>query len=346
MNARLFDARLLTAMALVAVLAAGCGGGGNTVEPTAADVATVGSIHLSKTRFQDELSRARTTLKAQGQAFPKEGTTEYESLKAEAIWLLVQGAARELEAEKLGIDVTAKDVNKRIGSITKDYFGGSRSKYEAELKKEGLTDAEARNLIKGLLISEQLTTEVTKDLKVSDEDVHKQFIANRSQYPDEREVQYILVGKGKEQLAQQIYEKLKGGAAFAALAKQYSQDPSSKDKGGKLTAKRGQLVPNFDKVAFALKNGELAKPVNTPEYGWFVIKALSPVKKTSEKSVAETIRLQLLDEKKNQAMTDWASGLAKRFCTGGKISYQVGYTPNPDPCTQFTSTTTSTGSTP
>jgi len=65
-------------------------------------------------------------------------------------------------------------------------------------------------------------------------------------------------------------------------------------------------------------------------------------KKTTEKNVAETIRTQLFDEKKNQTMTDWAENLAKRSCTSGEIAYQVGYSPNPDPCAQFTSTTSTT----
>ena len=124
--------------------------------------------------------------------------------------------------------------------------------------------------------------------------MHDYFVENKAQYPPEREIQYILVGKNKEKLANEIYAKLQGGAKFAALAKQYSQDDSSKDTGGKLTAKKGQLVPKFEEVAFALKAGELSKPVNTPEYGWFVIKALKPVKKPTEKDVAETIRAQLL----------------------------------------------------
>jgi hypothetical protein len=101
-------------------------------------------------------------------------------------------------------------------------------------------------------------------------------------------------------------------------------------------------VPNFDKAAFALKTGELAKPVNTPEYGWFVLKAVTPVKETTEKDVADTIRAQLLGEKQNQTMTDWSANLAKSVCTDGKISYQIGFTPVPDPCAQYTQTTATT----
>ena len=136
----------------------------------------------------------------------------------------MQGAAREEEAKKLGIEVTDKDVDARVASITKQYFAGDKKKYAAELKKEGLTDAEARNLVKALLISEQLTTKVTSDLKISDADVHKYFVANKAQYPPTRDVQYILLGKDKEALAQKVYNELKGGADFAAMAKKYSQD--------------------------------------------------------------------------------------------------------------------------
>src|SRR4029079_153762 len=95
---RLFSkACFLLPVAVVALLVAGCGGGGGASADLAKDdIATVGAIHLTKTRFQDELNRAKASLTSQGQTFPKEGSTEYESIKAQAIWLLVQGAAREI----------------------------------------------------------------------------------------------------------------------------------------------------------------------------------------------------------------------------------------------------------
>ena len=84
-------------------------------------------------------------------------------------------------------------------------------------------------------------------------------------------------------------------------------------------------MPPFDKVAFALKNGELSAPVKT-QYGWHIIKALSGVKATSQtplKDVKEQIRQQLLQEKNAR----------RRSPSGSKdpneefeddVSYQVG----------------------
>jgi hypothetical protein len=41
-------------------------------------------------------------------------------------------------------------------------------------------------------------------------------------------------------------------------------------------------------------------------------------------------------------MNTWVSGLSKQFCSGSKIKYQVGYTPNPDPCTSTITNATTT----
>ena len=112
------------------------------------------------------------------------------------------------------------------------------------------------------------------------------YAANLSQYkkPATRAVQEILVGKNKQSLANQIYQQLEGGADFAALAKKYSQDPGSKDKGGNFTATQGADVPEFDKAVFAAtaKTNELLKPVNTAQYGWFVIKPTGDIKPAAD----------------------------------------------------------------
>ena len=80
---------------------------------------------------------------------------------------------------------------------------------------------------------------------------------------------HILVATEKE--ANDIEAKLKGGAKFEDLAKQYSLD-GSKDYGGDLgyfTAP--EMVPEFSKAAFALKVGDVSPPIKT-DYGWHVIR--------------------------------------------------------------------------
>ena len=74
-----------------------------------------------------------------------------------------------------------------------------------------------------------------------------------------------------KQRADSIYKVLKGGADFAEMARQYSQDPGSARQGGELPfVQRGQLVPEYEDVAFKLQPGEMSEVVKSP-YGYHII---------------------------------------------------------------------------
>jgi parvulin-like peptidyl-prolyl isomerase len=181
---------------------------------------------------------------------------------------------------------------------------------------------------------------VTGDVMLTDKQVEEYYRKNKSQYsqPESREVRHILV-KTRAQ-ADDIYNQLKAGADFTALAKKYSQDTGSKANGGKLTISKGQTVAPFDQTAFLLKKNEISKPVKT-EFGFHVIQPIGdvkPAKVTPLKDVKESIRQQLAQTKKNEAMTKWVDELKKDY--EDKISYAVGFTPPPAATSTATSTET------
>ncbi len=80
---------------------------------------------------------------------------------------------------------------------------------------------------------------------------------------------HILV-KTKEE-AEEIIKELKGGGDFAKIAKEKSECPSKQNGGDLGYFGKGMMVPEFEKAAFALKVGEISKPVQT-QFGWHVIK--------------------------------------------------------------------------
>jgi len=334
---------LVAVLALVVVVA-GCGGGGSSEDLSSSDVAVVGGQEISKTQFDSLMATAEASFKQQGRKFPKQGTSEYASIKSQAVTLLVQQAEREAKAKDLGIEISDKQVDARLKQIKQQYFQGKESTYKSQLKKQGLTETQVRSDIRAQLISEELFKKVTTDVKVSDGEVHKYYVEHGTEYqqPESRSVRHILVKK--KALADSIYSQLQGGGDFAKLAKKYSLDTVSAAQGGKYEAVKGRSVAPFDKVAFALKKDEVSKPVKT-QYGWHVIQALTAVKpagKTPEKQVAEQIRQQLLTTKKNDAVNSWAKDLQKDYCKGSQIKYQTGFQPSPDPCTTATASGTDT----
>jgi parvulin-like peptidyl-prolyl isomerase len=263
------------------------------------------------------------------------------------VTLLVQQAEREAEATKLGITISGKQIETHLVAVKKQYFGGSEVKYQAALKAQKLTDAEVRTNIRSQLLSQQLETALTKNLSVTPAAVSLYYLKHLTSYqtPETRLMRYILVGKNKSTLAHSLFQQLSGApdSTWCTLAKKYSQDPASKGTCGKPASPftKGQTVAEFDKLAFSLPTKKLAT-VNTAQYGWFVLQpiaAVTPATKTPFTKEAKTIAQTLLANQKNAFMTTWVDTTQKSYCHGGKIKYQAGYAPSPDPCA-VTNTTT------
>ncbi|HVV60062.1 MAG TPA: SurA N-terminal domain-containing protein [Gaiellaceae bacterium] len=344
---------------------AGCGGGGSksgssTVSGSVKaaklnpdDVVVVGNTHITQDDFTGLMNTGKATLKQQGQTFPKQGTTAYEQLKGNAVTNLLEQAELNDKAAALGIKVTDADVQKRLTAIIKQYYSGSRKKYETARKAQGVTDAYVLKVVRNQLIDQALYNRVTKNVKVGDAQIDTYFRNNPAQFPraaTSRKVRHILVKK--KSLATSIYNQLKKGddKTWCTLAKKYSQDPSSKNKCGVLTVTKGETVAVFDKVAFSEKTGVVHAPVyDASNYkSYFVIEPLGDIKPGATKPTAAEkaqISSTLSSTKKNTYMNNWVKQLQIADCKSSSIAYATGYKPSPDICTTLLSTTTSTSST-
>jgi parvulin-like peptidyl-prolyl isomerase len=91
--------------------------------------------------------------------------------------------------------------------------------------------------------------------------------------------------QAKRKQIEDILKRARAGEDFATLAKEYSEDPGSKDNGGELPPfSRGQMVPEFEAAAFALTNSQISDVVTTV-YGYHIIKLLD---KTPAKTIPFT----------------------------------------------------------
>lgn len=118
-------------------------------------------------------------------------------------------------------------------------------------------------------------TYVEDDLqaKISEDDIKARYEKDIAGYvaPEEVHARHILVKTEDE--ANAILKELAAGGDFQAIAKEKSQDPGSKANGGDLGFfAKGQMVPEFEAEAFALKPGETsAKPIKT-QFGYHIMK--------------------------------------------------------------------------
>jgi foldase protein PrsA len=101
-----------------------------------------------------------------------------------------------------------------------------------------------------------------------------------------------------ETKAKEVTDKLAKGENFEGLAKEYSTDPSVAQNSGDLGwFGKGEMVPEFDKVVFTLKEGEVSEPVKT-NFGYHIIKVTETVKPFDEmkESLNETVRKQKVQQ--------------------------------------------------
>ncbi|HXG75369.1 MAG TPA: peptidylprolyl isomerase [Gaiellaceae bacterium] len=330
--------RLPAALAAALVLlASACGGGAGSVPEGA--VAVVGETEITRAELDELVAVARKSFAAQKREFPKVGTPEFQAIQSQYLAFLVQREEFEQAAEELGVEVTDADVEKSYREyLNRPPFDGDRKKLREALAEQGMSEDLFRETLRASVLSQKLFDEVTKDVQVTEQDVLAYYTQNQSQYrtPESRDVRHILIAEKKgdevdyaksKAEADRLYAQLRAGADFAELAKRFSDDPGSKDSGGKLTIRRGETVPEFDRTAFDLARGVVSRPVKT-EYGYHLIEALSPVRKakvTPLDEVRESIKATLLQQKRTEVMREWVDELTKKY--EGKVSYATGFEP-------------------
>ena len=215
-----------------------------------------------------------------------------------------------------GSELSAEDKKKLIDDLIKYKL------LVAEAKKSGVenTDEYKRQLelAKDGIAFNLWQREEAKGVSISDEEAKKIYDENKQSFmqPDSVTASHILVADEKSaknaiaKLSKVKKEDLK--AEFNKLAKEISTDPSAKENGGDLGSfGKGMMVPEFEKAAFALKDGEMSKtPVKT-QFGYHII-----YKEGSKKAetmpfdkVKDLIKNQLLPGKVNKKLDDKANEL-------------------------------------
>ena len=203
--------------------------------------------------------------------------------------LLVQQAQRDTSIQVTDEEI-ASGVEEQVQKVRSNFT--SEVDYAAELRKAGfqtpeeyrrwLTDQQRRAAFQNRLIEKLRNEGKLKSVAPTEKEMKQYFEEQKSSLgtrPATLSFRQIVVtpapapaakARIKSQ-ADSIVLELRRGADFATAARRFSQDPGSKEQGGSLNwFRRGVMVPEFERVAFALKPGVVSDPVESP-FGYHII---------------------------------------------------------------------------
>ena len=158
-----------------------------------------------------------------------------------------------------------------------------------------------------------------KDVTVSDEEAKKFYDEHPDQFtqPERVHVRHILISDDvtSADAIAKVQADLKAGVSFDEVAKSRSLCPSAAQGGDLGEVSKGQMVPEFEAAAFALKDpGDLSEPVKT-QFGWHIIRLEGRTPSSLEPF--DTVKPQLLqyltNEKRNEAFKNVVEGLKKTY---------------------------------
>jgi len=198
------------------------------------------------------------------------------------------------------------DIDAQMTKIEANFPAGQ---FEMILKQQGLSVQDARDIVREQVL---LKNAVDKDIKVSQPQIDAYLKTNKVDMgsPAQVRVRHILVKTRGEAL--KIEALLVGGRDFATLAKEYSVDPSSKDKGGELPIfGPGQMVAPFQAAAFKLKVGQISPPVQSP-FGWHIIQS---------EQIIPNSRATIVAAIQSQQEPNATTALISQLRTQAKIDY-------------------------
>lgn len=199
--------------------------------------------------------------------------------------LLAKGTEADKKKAQEDTDKYIADAKKQIGSDTV---------FEAQVKSTGMTmDTFKKNAYEQNLCEAVLDRDIKPSVNVTDADVKKFYDDHPKEFeqPEQVRAAHVLISTldkdtqqplppakkaEKEKLAKDIKARADKGEDFGKLAKEFSEDPGSKDKGGEYTFPRGQMVPEFESAAFSMKVGQISDLVET-HYGYHIIKTLEKI---------------------------------------------------------------------
>jgi peptidyl-prolyl cis-trans isomerase SurA len=228
-------------------------------------------------------------------------------------------------ASQIGINAAENEINAAL----KDVLNRNNMTQEALtalLIREGLTLQDYKDRLREQIILARLMNQTVRSrVSVDASEVEAYYKAHQDDFsqPAQARVRHIFFRIDPEaappqvdavrERASQVLQEARNGGDFGDLARRYSEDATAANGGDLGVIKRGQALPEFEEVIFALREGDVSEVVRTPN-GLHIVK-IDAFTKGSEQSFPEIkaeIERRLLQEKIEQRFQDWTNELRDR----------------------------------
>jgi foldase protein PrsA len=244
---------------------------------------------------------------------------DFSSLSLQVLDSLIQAYWEQALAAKDRMNVTKAELQKTLNHDKQQQFGGSETQFRNFLTQSGMTVQDVLFQVRIGLINSKLLHKAVKP--VSQSEIAAYYASHKSDFgtPESRDFRVILAKTSSS--ASASLSALKKHQSWTTVAKRYSIDPATKDKGGLLTGiTRGQEDQALEKAAFSAPVGKLVGPIKSP-FGYYVVQVtkINPAKQESlaqaRTVISQTLNLQSQSRARNLvAMRARKAYLSQTFC--------------------------------
>lgn len=288
-------------------------------------VAMVNGVDLLKTDLEKIYSMISAQANMTGEAKSDKEVIEV------ALGELLNMEVLKQESARRNIAPSPEDIDGEMKKIRANF--PDEAAFEATLKEKGLTvEGVKKSITEQISVQKMLEKEVEAKVSISAEEIKKFYSENPDYFKTEDSVKasHILIKteeKADEKTVAEARKKIdailatvKGGADFAAVAKEKSEGPSGPNGGDLGYFGKGQMVPAFEEAVYKLKVGEISDVVKT-QFGFHVIK-LVDIKKagtTPLSEVEESIKMFIKRQKGEEVFKEFVAKLRSSASIEKKI---------------------------
>lgn len=307
-------------MVLAVVMALGVSGCGKQQK----SVATINGESLAEDTYRAYLFSVKMEIE---QGFgpgiwemEMEGDSMENIAKERALESAVAMMVTSQKAKEMKLKLTAEE-KEEAKTIAADYV----QQLKEPLAEEGITEDTMRGMMEGIIMSQKVLEELSDKFTPSqDAEEFEAFVEENKNYFESVTAQHVLLSIKDEtgnllpedkqeeakKLSQEVLEKALAGEDMGELAKEYSEDPGSKDDGGEYTFQRGQMVPEFEEAAFNGEEGKVFPEVVVTDHGYHIVKTVAKTTASEEEMKASFEEFQ---------KAEYINGEIEEWITGAKV---------------------------